>query len=478
MNRRNPSRRPLTAPLGARLAFALASFVAVTVAQAATLTVTTLADAGPGSLRAALASANANDTVVFAPALNGTIALDSNLVIDRSLTVDGDHRITLDGQLDVRVFTITASASVLLRALTIERGYAQFGGGIYNEGSLRLEHCRVRDNHVWLDAGGIIHYGPRLELFDTEIADNDAIGTGGGIYDAGQGETTITHSRITGNLARGQGGGGLFRVSSAPLTMSYTTVIGNAATSNLDAVGGGIHARNAPIRIRFSTITMNEAFQGGGFYLSGNGAVLVLDNSLVARNRAGQSGGGALLQGAGILATNSTFSGNSSGGAGGGLKNETTTDDGNLVLRSTTFTQNSAPSGGGIATLGSALVLANSLISGNIASTNPDVSGVVNSRGYNLVGVRGTSSGYLPTDLPQGSVASLGELSYDGGPTRTHPIFEDSAAIRAVPAFACFTPDVISDQRGFTRQPGACDIGAYDTFAQAQVEPVFAQGFE
>ena len=64
---------------------------AIECVQAATLTVTSTADSGAGSLRDAIAEANDGDTIQFAPALNGqTIALTSaELVIDTSITIVG-----------------------------------------------------------------------------------------------------------------------------------------------------------------------------------------------------------------------------------------------------------------------------------------------------------------------------------------------------------------------------------------------------
>src|SRR5438045_5818341 len=57
---------------------------------AATLTVTTTADSGVGSLRAALAASSDGDTIQFDSALNGqTISLTSGeLVIDKNITIN------------------------------------------------------------------------------------------------------------------------------------------------------------------------------------------------------------------------------------------------------------------------------------------------------------------------------------------------------------------------------------------------------
>ena len=61
-----------------------------------TITVNTLADAGPGTLRDAIRDANTGDTIDFSVA--GTINLNSPLPdIDVALTIDGGGQITLDG---------------------------------------------------------------------------------------------------------------------------------------------------------------------------------------------------------------------------------------------------------------------------------------------------------------------------------------------------------------------------------------------
>src|SRR5215831_9328600 len=65
-----------------------------------TLTVTSIADKGTGSLRAEIASAQSGDTIVFAPGLDGqTITLKSELLITKNLTIAGpsDHGVTVSG---------------------------------------------------------------------------------------------------------------------------------------------------------------------------------------------------------------------------------------------------------------------------------------------------------------------------------------------------------------------------------------------
>ncbi len=58
--------------------------------------VTSLADAGAGSLRATIAAAPAGDTITFSVA--GTITLTSGeLVVNKALTIDGGNNISISG---------------------------------------------------------------------------------------------------------------------------------------------------------------------------------------------------------------------------------------------------------------------------------------------------------------------------------------------------------------------------------------------
>jgi hypothetical protein len=55
-----------------------------------TLTVTSLNDSGPGSLRYELRQADGSDTIAFAPGLHGTIALTSGeLQVGKNVTING-----------------------------------------------------------------------------------------------------------------------------------------------------------------------------------------------------------------------------------------------------------------------------------------------------------------------------------------------------------------------------------------------------
>jgi len=87
----------LAGPVAAVLLAAPAAHI-----QAADILVTTNADSGAGSLRAAIDAAASGDRIVFAASLTGgdTITLQSQLlIIDKSLTIDGsaNPNLVIDG---------------------------------------------------------------------------------------------------------------------------------------------------------------------------------------------------------------------------------------------------------------------------------------------------------------------------------------------------------------------------------------------
>src|SRR6266850_8363457 len=93
--------------------------------HAGTIIVTTTADSGTGSLRAAIAAAGNGDTIQFDPALNGqSITLTSGeLTVDKNITIDGPGANQLavkksSGAPDFRIFHILLGHSFILRGLT------------------------------------------------------------------------------------------------------------------------------------------------------------------------------------------------------------------------------------------------------------------------------------------------------------------------------------------------------------------------
>ncbi len=239
-----------------------------------TFTVTNLLDSGPDSLRAAVASANANpgpDAIDFAT--TGTITLTSGqLSITDSLSIGGPgaDALTISGGNVSRVFRLAGSPTVSIANLTIANGRAiNEGGGIYmSGGTLVLNQCTVSGNHAedyggGALGGGIFVAGGTLTLDQSTVAYNSAFGSpgyyadfgydggraeGGGLYVA-YGMVSVNQSNFYGNLAAGGDG-----------SVDYWT--GGRNGNGGGAAGGGLRIAGGTLGIRQSTFSGNVAVGG------------------------------------------------------------------------------------------------------------------------------------------------------------------------------------------------------------------------
>ncbi|QDV35062.1 choice-of-anchor Q domain-containing protein [Tautonia plasticadhaerens] len=413
----------------------------------ATFTVTSLDDAGPGSLREAIERANMDpdpDAIDFAPGLGGTIELTTalpELATDVVLSGPGASALTLTGApsaRDLRGVTVAGGAEVRISGLTISGvgpGLPGSGGGIRNSGTLTLSGVSITGN-VALGGGGISNEGV-LTLIDSTVSGNTAEGfgstggSGGGISNSGT--LTVINSTIAGNVARpgtiAQGfGGGISNGGTATIVDSL--IAENGSSDLIGVVGGGV-ANSGTLLVSGSTLSGNSGDDGGGISI-GPGATATFINSTISGNHARRSGGGVSNAGT-LTATSSTFAGNS--GDGGAVSNAG-------MLR-----------------------LATSIFADPDGDTLVNAGGSVRSEGHNLFSDDpGTTLD--PTDLIN-TDPLLGPLADNGGPTPTHALRPGSPAVDA----AVPTAGVTTDQRGVPRPQGtAPDIGAFELVESAFLE--------
>lgn len=394
---------------------ALAAIAAgLTSAHAATIVVTNANDSGPGSLRQAVLDSAAGGLIVFDPSLSGaTIRLASTLTIDRGLTIDGSTLVSrpiLSGDSDgngagnVQVLFINAVDPVTLKNLVITRGYSLSSFG-----------------------GGLANSGGNVSVVNSQITNNSAP-KGGGVLNVA-GTISFTKSTISGNEARG-------------------------VTSGLGG-GGGILILSGGVALRDSTVSGNTALSfgaadnyGGGIYNDGG---LSLYNSSVVGNFA-NGWGGAIYNAGNVTAVNSTI-----------VYNEADVDD------------NQAGKGAGIASFGT-VTIRSTLLAGNAVRSIPiydDCYGTIESNGVNIIRAQGTTVSGTCTITgstlwtPLNSLALLGGLQNNGGPTQTVALLPGSNAINGDSfLFGCLdlSASVVGvDQRGVLRPKGfTCDIGAFE----------------
>ncbi len=429
-----------------------------------------------------------------------TVTTGREIVIDHDVTLDGGGNLTVDGNQRHRVFSVLASVTVELIAITVANGRQteEHGGGIRNEGTLTLTSstvsvssagrdsgCRTDDQALLCSEGGAIWNAGTLTLMNSTVSGSSAH-FGGGIANRG-GSVILIDSKVLTSSATGcrgtgaivcSGGGGIW--NSGALTMVNSNVSENTADW-----GGGIYNRGVPT-LTNSTVSGNSAgFDGGGLL---NFETLMLADTTVADNIAGQSGGGIANEAGTLDVSNSTLSGNAAVSAGGGVFNPT---GASADLANTTISANTADSEGGGIYTGGELLLVSSTIAGNVAPTgsaifdpgtpdaelrsimstlivgdcggSPFVSG-----GYNIEGPGNTCGFDMGTDLPAEDQLDLGPLEDNGGSTETHSLLTNSAAIDRIPEIDCVDgagEPLSADQRGESRPAGAssmCDVGAFE----------------
>ena len=431
-----------------------------------------------------------------------TVIAGREIAIDADVTLDGGGILTVDGNAAHRVFSVPDGVAAELIGFTVTNGRESEGngGGISNEGTLTLRNttvsgssvgretgCTTTDPNLLCSEGGGLWNAGTLTLINSAVSGNSAP-FGGGIANR-QGSLTLIDSDVLSNVAEGcrgpvallcSGGGGIW--NSGALTMINSTVSGSEADW-----GAGIYTRDGAPTLTNSTVSGNSAaFDGGGLL---NFETVTLIDSTVADNVAGQSGGGIANQRPGTLeVTNSTLSGNTAAAAGGGLFNPlgAAAD----LLNTTASTNTAEREGGGIYTAG-ALLLISSTIAANDALTgsaifdpgSPDdaVRSIMNTLvqgdcagspldtgGYNIESPGNTCGFNEPTDRPAEDQLNLGPLRDNGGPTQTHALLENSAAIDRILEADCVDgagEPLTADQRGEARPAGAnaaCDVGAFE----------------
>lgn len=279
----------------------------------------------------------------------------------------------------------------ILNGLTIENGYADYGGGVscprpYNENSI-IVNCIIRNNTA--DYGGGMYslnsYPTGTTVTNCTFSGNVSNSQGGGMYIS---RGIMTNCVINGNIANSDGGGiyggGIFITDCA---ISSNTSYGRGGgicgygrsggyalitacnisknTSVLEA--GGI--RIGRCDINDCTINENESNgDGGGVVTMTDIGPSTISNCVISNNTSKGSGGGILTSSfqSIVTITNCSFIGNNAVYSGGGLAARETAG----TVSHCTFSENSAADGGGMSNLAwSSQTVTNCVFTANVADT-------------------------------------------------------------------------------------------------------------
>ena len=339
------------------------------------------------------------------PGVGGSFVLSASSFGSTTVSIVGTDaaQTIIDGSLIDRLFTIEGARNVTFANLTIRNGFATAtqGGGIWNNGTLTLDHVVV-------------------------------------------------------TKCRAVEGGGIFNGSSGTLSIVDSSIADNVAN-----FGGGLLSAGT-IDISTSTFAANAAAEGGGIYAEGNA---YLTNATIAGNHATDNGGGIVSD----LAANAVIS----------IYNTT------IAYNYADSDADNAGSGGGVYVhSGNLFNLFNTLVAGNY-HINPafadDCYGSVHTHAYNRFGnlsqcvITPVSGAYALLN----SLDDLGPLQDNGGATPTVALLAGSNAINAAAPICvdAFSKPISKDQRGFPRNVGNCDIGAFEYGSIDPNDTIFADGF-
>lgn len=243
--------------------------------------VTSTADSGPGSLRAAVSSAVNGEIITFAPSLgDSTVVLTGGelAISGLQLSIDASalsRPMKISGNNSSRVFRISNNANVSLNSLEILDGRSlnDNGGGIYAiESQLDCINVTIRNCIATIDGGGLWANNVTGSLDRCSMLGNDTQGYGGGIYLIGIVSPTLKNAVISGN--RGAVGGGISILAASP-SLTNCTIQGNS--------GVGIQLEFSAAPALMNTIVWGNRTGGGSISSQQiqNGSGLNLDYCLI-----------------------------------------------------------------------------------------------------------------------------------------------------------------------------------------------------
>ncbi len=398
------------------------------------------------TLRQAIQAANADpaaNTIVFA--VDGTIQLQGAplpAISGGNLNLDGTGRsVTIDARQVGVAFVVNIGSDFLLNGLSVISGVMNQvnvpTGGVWSTGAnVAVMNCRFSGTPgVINNAPAIHHYGGGLLTVDNCVFDALDGGTAApGAIDT-RGPANISRCTFRNNRGGQIGGAITYWQAIGPVEVRGSTFIGNQANYPVYGRGGAIWIGSAMTVIN-STFHGNSASEatGGAIHIDPS-AHLTLLNSTVSHNTS--------TQGSAVHVA----------------------DRGTLTVRDTILANtvaSSAPGAGATANCG--------------RSTSQFNRGVINDRGGNLSD--DASCGFTSSTSVNNTLAQLGPLQNNGGPTLTMMPMTGSPAIDQGSSAYATDPSGLGidyDQRGagFPRVAGtAVDRGAVEVAFTDTTAPV------
>lgn len=361
----------------------------------------------------------------------GTVSLQNS-----SLT--NNHAADGGGGIAGRRLRSLPRPKLMIQDTTISGNSSKTGGGVslrdnFTSTDLSIIRSSLLENTATEQGGGL--RASRFVIEDSNISDNVASSGGGIFLLEGGGNSSISDSTITGNVALtslppggnpydlcdddqvqptlnwpGYGGGILSRGN--PPTLLNTTVSGNDADC-----GGGIAATpRYAVTFTNSAITNNTARDGGGIFITGYPSLPPFSSASINggtfSNNYARFGGGIHTRNTRLTLLNMTLHNNSAFN-GGGIRADKSSvtisanEDLELNLVNVTLSGNTAGLiGGGLQALDTETAMYNTTIAFNQSTNERDNPGTVNGGGGMRVSVGTRGSLKMRNTIVSGSIGS------------------------------------------------------------------------
>lgn len=332
----------------------------------ANIIVTSTADSGAGSLRAAIAGASSGDVITFDPVVfpvgsSTSILLSSTVNIGTTLEIDAGEtqtprRVVLDGQGSVRVLQISASGSATIRGISIKNGSATTAPGVYilSTGTNSFTDCDVEScvagatgsGAVFVTAAGTNSFADCNFSGNTAYAGgafrantaasnnsflrcvfstNEATANGGAVALQNASDNSFTSCEFKNNEA-GTNGGAAYGTDSSVVSFSSCEFSGNVATSGSDvslastasasfencdaSTGSVVAASTSTIEVVGEITTIGTLTLGTASLTIADGAALTITTSAtISATTISSDGRGYLATASGIDISAATLSG-------------------------------------------------------------------------------------------------------------------------------------------------------------------------
>jgi len=247
---------------------------------------TTINDTSIGGIRQGIATTPNGGTLLLEPGTYNKINNDTNISINRSVTIQGNgspNSVIIDARGLNRIFSITSNQEVRFVNITFKNGYTLNHGGAVYKGdivtTIRFTNCIFLNNTA--NQGGAISNNGNNMILEYCTFTNNRANQGGAIYNAGNNVYVIS-SNFNNNRATQDGG--------AIASYRQNMYILNCNFANNTAIrGGALSHYGSNINISTSNFTNNRATHGGGIYSEGSYRTLTGCNFI--NNTATQNGG-------------------------------------------------------------------------------------------------------------------------------------------------------------------------------------------